>query len=268
MIDLLSANDKFLRFQAKRVLDNLNTNQRVIYEKINSYLDKYIKFSGYENDDISVIYKNFIKDYTDDCKKFLKTGLYPIELNTNQRVQKREDYDLVLIISCLLTNHRFKIIEEIMSFNHYGDHSLFIGVGSGLEIYLLEGKIKNFSAYDISISNFAKTKFNKYIYEELYEFKEERQYNDIFAIELLEHIKNPYDFLNELFKSLIEGGMLHCTTAKNIPQFDHLYNFIDNEEFIRNVKKIGFNIEYYCEIKHIGFDSKLNSNNIFYRLIK
>ena len=58
--------------------------------------------------------------------------------------------------------------------------------------------------------------------------------------------------LKMLFKSLIEGGMLHCTTAKNIPQFDHLYNFIDNEEFIRNVKKIGFNIQNTAIVNFIS----------------
>ena len=65
-----------------------------------------------------------------------------------------------------------------------------------------------------------------------------------------------------------KNSRLVCTTAKNIPQFDHLYNFTSSADFEKKVKKIGFKIFYSNKIDHLYDLQKINSNNIFYILKK
>ncbi len=54
-----------------------------------------------------------------------------------------------------------------------------------------------------------------------------KKYDTIFAIELLEHLENPYEIMESFGRSLKKDGRLIITTARNVPQFDHLFNFTD-----------------------------------------
>ena len=243
----------------------LKPTQKKILKKIDNFLKIYSKFHNLNEKQIVKNYFIFLNRYIDDCKIFKNTNKYPYQLSKKKNV-KRISYEIALILSCLITPHRFSIMEEICKLKNL-KKTLFIGAGTGLEIFLLNDKIKNFKAYDKGSSNFlykiAKKKFKK----EIYKFND-NQFDTIFAIELLEHLKKPYIFLQNLYSSMKKSSRLVCTTAKNIPQFDHYYNFKSKIDFEKKIKKIGYKIEYSYLINHKYDMQKINSNNIFYILKK
>ena len=55
---------------------------------------------------------------------------------------------------------------------------------------------------------------------------------------------------------------------KNIPQFDHMYNFRSQKSFEKRIKKIGFKIFLKKIILHEDEFQKIGSNNVFYILKK
>ena len=68
----------------------------------------------------------------------------------------------------------------------------------------------------------------------------------------------------DLSKSLLQGGILYLTTAKNLPQFDHLYNFENPAEFEQKLKSYELEIIYKDVIVHNNLNREFSSNNIFY----
>lgn len=128
---------------------------------------------------------------------------------------------------------------------------LVVGVGSGLELVLLRNKFKNIDAYDLSISDFCKDKFSDLnLYEKKFSPRFRLKYDAIYAIELLEHLECPYEILSNFSQSLKKNGRLIVTTIRNVPQFDHLYNFSNEYEFEKNVKNLGFDILQKEVTKH------------------
>ena len=81
-------------------------------------------------------------------------------------------------------------------------------------------------------------------------------------------LEKPLELIECIYESLSKNGKFITSTAKNIPQFDHLYNFINENEFEDKVKKIGFKIDNKEKINHASFDKRIQSNNILYRFIK
>tara|TARA_B110000438_G_C15788316_1_gene639464 strand:+ start:174 stop:974 length:801 start_codon:yes stop_codon:yes gene_type:complete len=266
MINKLKKNNRFIKFQSNQLLKKLTIKEKIIYGKINQYFTEYVNFYKIEINEILNIHNVFVSNYIEDCKNFKKTKNYKNARNKNFQLD-RIHYDIILILSCLLLPHRFKIINEVFNFNYKNNNALFVGIGSGLEIFLLEDKISNYDAYDINISSFVKKKFKNNINQKIFKFNK-KNYNYIFAIELLEHLQQPYILITEFYKSLEKNGILFSTTAKNIPQFDHHYNFTNQIKFEDKIKQIGFKILSKKIIKHLGFKDNLNSNNIFYRLQK
>jgi hypothetical protein len=148
----------------------------------------------------------------------------------------------------------------------YGN-CLIVGVGSGLELALLRDKFRNIDAYDLSISGFCKHRFSDLnLYEKKFGPPCERKYNHIYAIELLEHLECPYEILSYFSRSVKKHGSLIVTTVKNVPQFDHLYNFRNEYEFEKNVKSLGFDILCKEVIRHNYVFFDVDANNCLYVL--
>ena len=264
MINAISKNDKRIFYIHHFFYNSLNHDQKKLYKKIDNFLKLYSKFNYLNKNKIVKEYFEFIDNYIIDCKNFNKTEKYPYQINKRKKI-KRISYELALIISCLLTPQRFSIMEEIYKLKKL-KKTLFIGAGTGLEIYLIKDKLKDFIVYDISSSKFIyeiveKKKFKK----KLYNFSETK-FDTIFTIEFLEHLKKPYKFLKQIYLSMKINSQLICTTAKNIPQFDHLYNFKSSIDFEKKVKKIGFKIIYSNKINHQYDMRNIKSNNVFYIL--
>ena len=267
MIKSLLKNDEKLFYIYQLFYNSLNKNQKKLHKKINNFFKLYCMHYRLKNNQITKEYYKFLNRYMFDCKNFSKSKKYPYQFNNKVKKLSRTSYEISLILSCLITPHRFSIMEEISKLNNL-NKSLFIGAGTGLEIYLIKKKLNDFKAYDTGSSKFIykiikKNKFEKRIYN-----FSETKFKTIFAIEFLEHLKKPYNFLKKIYKSMKKNSRLVCTTAKNIPQFDHLYNFTSSADFEKKVKKIGFKIFYSNKIDHLYDLQKINSNNIFYILKK
>lgn len=237
------------------------------YKKILTFFDSYIQYHQIDLNYIIEVYIKFLKIYKKDCIEFVKTYKYPYFLGQDNLVLSRQDYDLILILSTLLTEHRFQIMENVYCTNC--NDTLVIGIGPGIELLFINGG-KNIDAYDLEISDWLKKSFPSInFFEEIYSNKGKKKYNTIYLIELLEHLENPYKLLEQCYESLYTNGELRLTTATNIPQFDHKYNFeLSHIQFEKKLNKIGFYIKNKVMIKHNLKNNRFESYNHYYTIIK
>lgn len=229
-----------------------------------AYLEGYARFNGITKEAVLASYATTIRRYANDMRAFIKTGQYPLELDPAQLPLERSDYDLFLILTILTTKHRCAIMEEIAKYPASGT-ALVIGVGSGVELGFI-GATNGGAAYDLYINPYARVAHPGWqFWEKLYR-PAGRYYDAIYAIELLEHLDEPYPFLADCRESLSHGGQLVVTTAANVPQFDHRYNFVPDEEFERRAALLGFAVEHKRVIPHAYPRTNIGARNIFYVL--
>ena len=264
----LVGNDRLLQTLQEDVLGSKHYDEN-LYNTIENYIVDYIKVELSSNLSPEKIYFNFIRDYNKDMKAFIKTGRYPLELNKNRELLSRFEYDIVLLFSCLFSEHRFRIMQLIRHQSSNSNSGLFIGCGPGLEIELVKEYFKDLYAYDISINNFLVNKHPKVHFTESY-FKSENNhinFDVIYIVELLEHISDPYTLIQDCQKALSKGGKLILTTATNIPQFDHLYNFeSSHKDFENKINNFGLSIIFKEDIFHQNFTLDIGAKNRFYVL--
>lgn len=235
---------------------------------VESFLYEYITANSISILDVVKMYNKFTFLYSQHIREFLSTGKYPLELGKVEEFS-REEYDIVLILSIVLSLHRHLIFKKLKSvISQLSGNTLLVGVGSGIEITFFDLFNKNVDAYDISIAPFVKKKFSRHSLIEKYFTGENEKYSNIFAIELMEHLPDPSAFSEICYKSLKPGGYFYFTTATNIPQADHTINFNDLELFELNLKKVGFSVSENLLIKHESMDEKLQASNNWYGLKK
>ena len=175
----------------------------------------------------------------------------------------REEYDVVLLCSILTSHHRYEIINLINLIPSHDQKIAVIGVGSGVELLFINSSNTTIDAYDLSISNFAKKSFSNVNFFE-HEFKSSENYYDVvYAIEILEHLNNPFELLRVIYDSLRIGGKCIFTTTTNVPQFDHYYDF-EVKELVAELGEIGFRISEYRVIKHESKFDNIDSSNAFF----
>lgn len=267
MLNELFEHDRWLRIAGSKLLKSPFYNEHV-YKKTAVFLEEYVKFYDLNVDQVLKMYNDFTVEYSNHIREFLKTGKYPYQNSLTVNLD-RIDYDIVLILSVLISVHRHRIFCNLFNaIQKLKDNSLVIGVGSGLELDYFNGEPQNVTAYDITISKHVFQKFNRINIREEYFKGAKDGYRNIFAIELLEHLSDPLDFIRMVYDSLVIDGLFHCTTATNIPQIDHLYNFDDEVGFERELQLIGFQIIEKEIIFHESIDSKLIASNTWYILKK
>jgi SAM-dependent methyltransferase len=231
-----------------------------------AFLEDYAVFNGMSKEAVLASYAKTIRRYATDIRAFVASGKYPLQVNANQEPLSRTDYDLFLILTIIVTRHRCAIMEEISRIATAGK-SLVIGVGSGVELGFIQAAMGG-DAYDLYINPFARTAFPKWrFHEELYRPAGDK-YDAIYAIELLEHLDQPYTFLSECAASLSPGGRLVVTTATNVPQFDHRFNFTSDDEFRRRISELGLELESKRVIPHAYPRTEIAARNDFYVLTK
>jgi hypothetical protein len=261
--------DRRLRIDHKKLLALPFVNEDLIVT-IDCYLADFAIYNNLTAHDVLQSYDGFVKRYSEDIRDFIATCKYPIELEKESNID-RIDYDLALILSPAITIHRHKIIDNIRKYcSEVSGKTSIIGVGSGLELELLNlyCSTKVIEPYDINISKFVKDRFNNIRVME-HEFSGKKgYYNNIFAIELLEHLTNPYYFMSICYDSLKNRGRFFITTATNVPQFDHLFNFQNDNEFKNEIHNLGFEIIDKEDIPHDSFNKNLNAKNTWYVLEK
>ena len=232
------------------------------------FLEGYAVFNHITQEAALASYIETNRRYVSDIQAFTIAGKYPLEMNPQLEGLGRTDYDLSLIISILVAPHRRIIMEEIMKTSIPGK-PLVIGVGSGIELGFIQAA-EGGDAYDLYINVFARQLFPQWsFHEELYR-PSDRRYEAVYAIELLEHLDNPYSLVADCAQSLVPGGRFVTTTASNVPQFDHRYNFVSDEDFEKRIVELGFEMESKRVIPHeyrlMGIRARdaLQARNVFY----
>jgi len=227
------------------------------------FLDGYAAFNQISPEAAAASYMATVRSYANDIKLFVQTGKYPLQIDPAQPMLSRLDYDLFLILTILVTKHRCAIMEELMEFTATGK-ALVIGVGSGVELGFV-GAPGGGDAYDLYINPYARQAFPGWnLREELYRPTPGRLHDAVYAIELLEHLDDPYAFLKDCRDSLAPGGRAIVTTATNVPQFDHRYNFVSDEEFERRAADLGLRLEHKRVIPHDYARTQIVARNAFY----
>jgi len=270
MIQELVQIDKAVKFQYSRVLNYAGIKYKNILDTIDAYLTEYAEFYNLSSEETLKRYFTFVDRYVNDLEVFENTGLFPLQMKkVNGFKIQRITYDIFLILSGLLQKHRFQILKNIFQAKKSCGHCLIVGAGSGLELLSLKDKFDSLDAYDIRISNFCKHKFyDLNLFEKEYDATSRKKYDAMYAIELLEHLQSPFEILDNFRKSLKQNGKLIITVTKNVPQFDHFYNFSDECDFETKLRNIGFDIVYREVIKHNYVFFRIDARNVFYVLAK
>lgn len=269
-VDLLFQENRLFRILNKRLKKSSSYSESLM-EILKGYINGYLNLSSNDVGEAIEAYQNFMKAYHNDMVEFVEHGKFPLELDPKQRHLSRFEYDAVLLLSCILTEHRYRLMQLIHDKSEDVANALFVGCGPGLEFELVKSKIKNIDAFDISISEELKNIHPKINFHEcLFDrSKSDETYESIYLIELLEHLKDPYELLNLCADVLQKSGNIYCTTATNIPQFDHLYNFkSDHIEFENEIDKLGLQIDFMEELVHEAVTINIGAKNRFYILSK
>ena len=260
---------RFFDIQYTELLEN-NTIDNKILGILTDYFVSYISYFNLSDEQISDKHIEFLNEYRLHLREFEKTHKIPYQNKTNSK-KERLDYDIPLLCSSFLTYHRYCIFETLYNKINAGLNQsvLVIGVGPGIELAILKDKSKNISAYDTDIAAFIKTTFPEvHFSEKHFVYEPDKLYDKILLIEMLEHLENPGILLTDVMKSLKPHGRIHFTTAVNIPQFDHVYNFELNDKNIENwIAKNDFEIEYKLDIPH-NYTIKVNAYNCYYIIKK
>ncbi len=269
-IDQLISENRILAILFDRVVSSPFYDENLM-AKIKDYINTYLSFHKDNEIKPKDAYYRFMKSYKKDMTAFSKTGKYPLEIDPTRLAPSRYEYDVILLLSCMLADHRFRIMQIIESTCQNSQNGLFIGTGPGLELELVKSKIQNLYAYDLSIDKFVYHQHPDINFrEEYFDGKNDSlQYDQVYLIELLEHLSNPYELLEQCIQVLAPNGKIYLTTATNIPQFDHLYKFeSDHKDYENQVQRLGLKIEFMEDIPHQSITLDIGAKNRFYILQK
>jgi len=265
MLSELFIEDRRLRIEHKKVLASPLVNLDII-KLIDHYLTNFAIDHNLSITNILQSYNNFISCYSDCIEEFITTGKYPYQLGRVSPLN-RIDYDIALILSPVVTLYRHIIIKNLIKyFYKIKGNVVIVGVGSGLELELITqvGHKLNVEAYDLSISHFVKNRFKTVkIFEQEYTGSK-GGYDHIFAIELLEHLSDPLSFSLMCKNSLNPMGYFITTTATNVPQIDHIYNFVNEVEFENQLCASGLVIIEKEMIKNDLLFKRIEARNNWY----
>jgi len=266
-IDQLTDASRLLTVLYDNLSDEIKHSE--LYDRLSGYLEEYTAYNHITAEQAIDIYTDYITHYNKHCKAFQKTAKYPLESGITDYSLSREAYDIVLLMSVLFAPHRFRIM-QLLTNVPAADEALFIGLGPGLEMFLTKEKNKEVYAYDLSVNKFLFAKFPEaHVKMELYTGQYENYFDVIYLIEILEHLEDPYTLIEVCKKSLKKGGQIVLTTATDIPQFDHLFNFpADHNLFEKKLEEAGFTINFKETIDHNYLTMDIKPSNHFYIIEK
>ena len=234
-------------------------------EKLIDYINRYVRQKKLDERVLEKQYRHFLQRYAEDVGHFKKSGKYPAISGVIGAEISADCYNIALLLSTIMSQHRYDIMHEIDKAAEVSSKALIVGCGIGLELMLISGRYKQLDAYDLSLDKFCENSNSKVrFFEKEFVESKTKKYDDIYIIELLEHLHNPYVLLASAAGSLGLNGRIITTLAVDMPQFDHVFNFNDVESFNRNVKELGLSIVYSKDVHHTGKMNGLpSSKNIF-----
>lgn len=267
MIERVAEHEPAIRFGHIRLMRGLSGTDAVLYAEVDAYLGEYLAGQGLSPRDAAVLYMEFAGRYQEDLKRFAKTGRYPAHGGIPQSLD-RATYDVFLLVSILTTSHRFRVMAETARVcREEPGPVLVFGAGVGLEVLLAEQAGGRVTAWDRELSPFVRRRFPDAALhtDDFFAAGVDGQYPLVLAVEVLEHFADPEAVLLSLIGAAAPGGAVAVTTARNVPQFDHLHNFTDPPAFERRAVALGLDIEYKRVIPHDYRLMKVDADNVFYR---
>jgi hypothetical protein len=113
LIEHISKISRIIGFESRQSYKNLNDEGRKVYKIVDSFLDEYCAYFGFDANYVVQAVEKFIIRYKFDMDNFIRTGKFPYEIGNNNFDLTREEYDLFLISSALFTRHRFGVLKKI-----------------------------------------------------------------------------------------------------------------------------------------------------------
>jgi len=195
---------------------------------------------------------------------FEKTGSYAASRYVDVRAAELEDYNLALLLSFVVANHRFEILERLIEFLDSPTLAprrlLSVGFGTGYELKLAQDRCPSWElvAFDRSAeaAGYASDLLRHFGCDtsclrldtfpletddgiESYEHR----YGKVVLCEVLEHLEQPAHAIRNLARALAPGGHMFLTMAINLAQEDHIYLYRSIDEAREQVTAQGLEIE-------------------------
>lgn len=257
----------------KAAFDTLSSNSRVLATSAQLVFELHGGALGPVADEIlSFVDRTYPAGYVD---------LYLDRLNQLRELQRRFDrspnaatlgdpgagksqsYGLALLLSIVLTNNRFEIMQALCAFLQSlqtRDQGLIacIGAGTGYELKLAAELLRHWQieTYDTdSEMRSAATQLLQFFgVSKAIDFRVEfpldgptegvrGRYDALVLCEVAEHLTNPQLALNTLRECLRVDGRLFVTMAINIAQEDHVFLYPDIESCRRQLRETGFQVQ-------------------------
>lgn len=199
-------------------------------------------------------------------QSFEKTGRYAASCYDEVQPVDLEEYNLALLLSFVVTNHRFEILEwltEFLAAPVEGPQRLLsVGFGTGYELKVAQDRCPSWEieAFDRSpdVARYAANLLQHFGCDasclRLEEFPLEREegieahesrYGKVVLCEVLEHLEQPARAIENVARTLASGGHMFLTMAINLAQEDHIHLYRSPDEARQQVLDAGLEIE--CE---------------------
>jgi len=233
-------------------------------ERIERHRRHIMDFLQYKYDEIPLEqYLRRINGLRELQHQFERTKTYAASSYVRVRPINDDDYKIALLLSFVVTNHRFEILESLEEFLRaecFGAKELLsIGFGTGYELKVVHDILPHwrYQAYDNSSASFQyASELLRFFHcpvvglrEASFPLEEENlpkefegRFSKIVLCELLEHLENPGTALRNMGLALQRDGMIFATLAINIAQEDHVYLYRTVENARRQVQSAGLRI--------------------------
>jgi 2-polyprenyl-3-methyl-5-hydroxy-6-metoxy-1,4-benzoquinol methylase len=199
--------------------------------------------------------------------QFDRTGRYPARRYSEVVALDRELYNLRLLMSYVTTNHRFELLKCLIDFLRCpvaADRDILsIGVGTGYEVKLMREHLPQADAWRISACDnsdealaYARDLLTYFglptdcLWAQTFPLETAQgiapyagRFGKIVLCEVLEHLEDPDQALDNVKIALHPQGHLFLTMAINLPQEDHIYLYESVEQARAQVRRHGFRIE-------------------------
>jgi len=169
----------------------------------------------------------------------------------------RGDYNVALLLSIIISNHRTEIMQGLLEFISFikkpEGRIASVGMGTGYELKLVHESLPKWIIEGYDTDEKAHTDARKLLhYFNITDnirfgglFPDDRPsidtlYDAILLCELMEHLEDPSGFLKKVRTCLKPGGLIFVTMAVNIAQEDHIYLYASINDCRKQLADCGF----------------------------